>query len=421
MNDQAANAVLGDSISFAIGLVFLALIFTILSLVAGARLALGDLTAERVAEESGLLWSFDPGGRAYEAAKLLRLSTLVLLVVLASSGPAPWCGPLAGVLVGLFGIISSSLVQGLIAPRRPDRILRAAAPLLRVIDALMGPLLAPLARAYDRLSTQHRAVASQADDDLKGEQLEEVIRDAEEEGLLEPEEGELMREIVDAGDTIVREVMTPRVEIEAVSATATVDEMTNTFIRSRHSRLLVFDGTLDKVLGCLALRDLLPQISEQVLGIQARDLVRPVVHVPATKPVLELLRELQRQRLQMAVIVDEYGNTAGLLTLEDLVEVIVGDIRDEHELPDEGLRPDGKGGFLVDGLMSVEDVKQRTGLEFPAEGVETLGGLVFSQFGRLPRVGERVVVGEAVVLEVARMQGRRIATVRVVAPTAASS
>ncbi len=416
MNGVTPESMLVDEPTFVIGLIALAALYLLLSLIAGARTAMGDLTAERLAEESGLPDSFDPGSRPYEALKLLRLSLLVFLTVLGSAGPAPWCGPLAGILIGLAGIGLGSLVQIAIAPRNPTRILTASAPLLRFIDLAFGWIIAPLARTHERLYHEHRKSASELDEDVREEQIEEVIRDAEEEGLLEPEQTELVREIVDAGETVVREVMTPRVDIFGVPADADVDTLIDAFVRSRHSRLLVFEGSLDKTVGVLALRDLLPQLREENRSLAARDLMRPVLHVPANKYVLELLRELREQRQQVAVVVDEYGGTSGLVTLEDLIEEIVGDIRDEHELPEEEVRPDGKGGWLVDGLMSVDDVEQATGLEIAADGVETLGGLVFSQLGRIPRVGERVIVAGEIGLEVARMQGRRIATVRIVPP-----
>ncbi len=416
MNETVTNTVLIDVPTFVVGLVVIVALFLLLSLIAGARSAMGDLTAERLAEESGLPDSFDPGSRPYEALKLLRLTLLVIITVLGSTGPAPWCGPVTGSLIGLAGIGLGSFVQIAIAPRNPTQILTASAPLLRLVDLLLGWIIAPLARTHERLYTEHRRATSELDEEVREEQIEEVIRDAEEEGLLEPEQTELVREIVDAGETVVREVMTPRVDIFGISADADLDTLTDAFVRSRHSRLLVYENTLDKTVGVLALRDLLPQLREGNTTLSARDLMRPVPHVPANKYVLELLRELREQRQQLAVVVDEYGGTAGIVTLEDLIEEIVGDIRDEHELPEEEVRPDGKGGWLVDGLMSVDDVEQATGLEIAADGVETLGGLVFSQLGRIPRVGERVIVAGEIALEVARMQGRRIATVRIVPP-----
>ncbi|MFN7966438.1 MAG: hemolysin family protein [Acidobacteriota bacterium] len=416
MNETVNNTVLIDVPTFVVGLIVIVALFLLLSLIAGARSALGDLTAERLAEESGLPDSFDPGSRPYEALKLLRLTLLVIITVLGSAGPAPWCGPVTGSLIGLAGIGLGSFVQIAIAPRNPTQILTASAPLLRLVDLLFGWIIAPLARTHERLYTQHRRTTSELDEEVREEQIEEVIRDAEEEGLLEPEQTELVREIVDAGETVVREVMTPRVDIFGISADSDLVALTDAFVRSRHSRLLVYENTLDKTVGVLALRDLLPQLREGNTTLSARDLMRPVPHVPANKYVLELLRELREQRQQLAVVVDEYGGTAGIVTLEDLIEEIVGDIRDEHELPEEEVRTDGKGGWLVDGLMSVDDVEQATGLEIAADGVETLGGLVFSQLGRIPRVGERVTVAGEIALEVARMQGRRIATVRIVPP-----
>jgi CBS domain containing-hemolysin-like protein len=235
-----------------------------------------------------------------------------------------------------------------------------------------------------------------------------------------------MREIADVGDAVVKEVMTPRTEIDSVAADATLSEVVERFIEARHSRLPVADGSLDRVIGVVQVRDLVQhmrangqpqnsatrQISLEGATKSAREIMRPIPLVPPTKPVLELLREFQRTRQQIAMIVDEFGGTAGLVTLEDLMEEIVGEIRDEYEPPGEPVRPDGQGGLVAEGLMSVDDLSALLDLEIPDDGVDSVGGLVLSRLGRIPGVGERVQVG-SLLLEVVRMDGRRIDAVRV--------
>ena len=186
--------------------------------------------------------------------------------------------------------------------------------------------------------------------------MEELIRDSELEGLLESEQGELMREIVDTGSMVVREVMTPRTDIDAIAADQGIRELTAEFVSSRHSRLPVYEGSLDRVVGVLALRDLLPHVLRAETEMRARDVMRPVMLVPGGKKVLELLRELQHSRQQLAVVVDEYGGTAGLVTLEDLIEEIVGEIHDEHETAAQDVQPDGRGGWLVSGMLPVDEL-----------------------------------------------------------------
>jgi CBS domain containing-hemolysin-like protein len=381
-----------------------------LSLAVGARLAVGRLASERVADESGLNEPLDPGSRLWSVAALVRQVSLVGLTLVAGFAPIPGAGVPAAAAAGLLAVVFGRVAEALVAPRAPERILSAAAPLLRVIDGSFGWLVAPLVRKSEELAAEPRARGAR-DEDEREEQLEEYIRDAEEEGLLEREQSEILREIADTGDLTVREIMTPRTEIAAVEADEGLEELARTFNDSRHSRLLVYDDTLDRVVGVVAVRDLLPHLSAGEDPLRVRDLMRPVPLVPSTKKVLELMRELQQERQQMAVIVDEYGGTSGLVTLEDLVEEIVGEIRDEHET--DACRPDGRGGFIADGLLPVDDLSEALGIELAADGVDTVGGFVFSRMGRVPRVGDRVVAAPGVELEVVRMIGRRIGTIRV--------
>jgi putative hemolysin len=207
--------------------------------------------------------------------------------------------------------------------------------------------------------------------------------------------------------------MTPRVDIVAIGAEDTLEQAVARFQSSRHSRLPVHEGGLDRVVGVLPVRDLLAHLRPSGAAVTVRELMRPVPHVPATKHVLELLRELQEERQQIAVVVDEYGATAGIVSLEDLVEEIVGEIRDEHEQDEAAIRPDEQGGLLADGLTPVADLAERLGRDLQAEGVGSVGGLVFARLGRAPRLGDKVEVTPGVSLEVVRLRGRRIGAVRV--------
>ncbi len=393
------------------GLVLSGLVYLGLSLVEGARFVLGRLASERVTEETGLSTPLDPGTRSWlavETARLLALLSFALLAAGVRTGRL-----LDALLAGAGLLLAGRAVESLVAPRRPEGILRSAMPLVRTIDLLLGTLLAPLASFQERLIQEHRRERGEVDEEAREEQIEEYIRDAEEEGLLEREQGELLREIVDAGDIIVREVMTPRTEIVAVPADAPLEEVIREFIRSRHSRLPVHDGSLDKVIGVAWVRDLLPHVVAGATGKTARDLMRPVLLVPGTKKVLELLREMQAERQHLAIVIDEYGGTAGLVTLEDLVEEIVGEIHDEHERGEEEIRDLPDGTVLVDGLVPIEELEEHLGVDLPEADVETVGGLVFARLGRVPRVGDRAEILPGLELEVARMRGRRIAAVRV--------
>jgi len=390
--------------------------YLLLSLVVGARLAVGRVAAERLEEECGLPEGLDFDSRAWSAVEIVRHLALVLASVSAAFCPFPWRGFPSALIAGGLLIVAGRVCVALLASRWREGMLRRFSPLVVLLDRVVGPLVLPLARTHESLGALRRRNLAHEDEDAREEQLEEVIRDAEEEGLIEREQTALMREIVDVGDSVAREVMTPRTEIDAVGAESSLEQVLERFGESHHSRLPVYEESLDQIIGAISVRDLVPVLSGEGgarrASTLARDLMRPVPLVPGSKKVLELLRELQETRQHLAVVVDEYGGTAGLVTLEDLLEEIVGEIRDEYEPAGEEVRPDGQGGMLADGLMAIDDLAELTGVELPDEDVETIGGLVLALTGRIPRVGERVQIGR-LKLEVAGMEGRRISTVRI--------
>jgi CBS domain containing-hemolysin-like protein len=386
-----------------------ALIHVTIRVVLGARQALGRLTSARILEDAGVDRPLNPGSRLWITCEVLRATTLVAIpLLLAATRWHPVAFATGGALALILG---ARLATDLTAPRWGESLLRASARPLRVLDAVLGPLVAPLAHLWVR-TPERNGESPEMDEDEREEQIEEVIRDAEDSGLLEREQGELFREIVDLGAALVREVMTPRTDIDAIEAETTSEEAAQEFIRCLHSRLPVYEESLDRVVGVISVRDVLPFVHAGGDPVPVREIMRPVPLVPETKNALELLRELQNEQNQMAVVVDEYGGTAGLVTVEDLVEEIVGEIRDEHEVEEDEVQPDGRGGYVADGLLTVDDLEELLDVEIDSDGVDTVGGLVFSQLGRIPRVGETVSVSDDVVIEVVAMRGRRIARVR---------
>jgi CBS domain containing-hemolysin-like protein len=388
-----------------------ALLYWALTLALGARHALGRLAAARVLEERGFRQLLDPGTRIWssiELARQLAFAGVPLLALLAPERPIE-----VALVASLVAIVLARVVADIIAPWLGEAALTGLAPLLRVVGTLAGPFVAPLDLARVRLAPTTNAENGEIDEDVREEQIEEVIRDAEEGGLLEHDQGLLFREIVDLGDAVVRDVMTPRTEIAAIEAHATHEEAARVMIRTMHSRLPVYEENLDRVVGVVSVREVLPHTIAGAEPVPVRTIMRSVPLVPWTKNALELLRELQEERQQMAVVVDEYGGTAGIATIEDVVEEIVGEIRDEHEVDDEALQPDGRGGYIADGLLSVEDLEELVEREIPSEGVGTVGGLVFSTLGRIPRLGETIEIQPGLLIQVTGMRGRRIARVRI--------
>ncbi|WLT32355.1 hemolysin family protein [Geothrix sp. PMB-07] len=310
------------------------------------------------------------------------------------------------VLMGLW--LLDLLLPALLASRDPALWLTRLYPLYAPAQFLLAPLVDPLARMIDRRHAQEKA-KDDDDEETTEEAVTALLEEGEAEGIIEADDRELIRNVVSFGDTVVREVMTPRTRIVALSVTATIREAWDAFTESRHSRLPVYEGSIDQVRGVLLVKDLmqLPDGAQPPLST----LLKPPHFVPESKPVADLLRDLQRARTQLALVVDEFGGVSGLVTMEDLLEEVFGEIQDEHEASTE-LQEQTPGVWFVSGQAHVEDVAETLGVAWEREGFDTLAGLVMARLGRIPEPQESVAV-EGALLTVLRMEGTRIVQVRV--------
>ncbi len=284
-----------------------------------------------------------------------------------------------------------------------------------VMLRLLRPLVWPLLTAVLRLGPVTSPPPSDDEEEEASErEIQAYLEAGEAAGIFEAEESELLQSLVDFFDTVVREVMTPRTEMVAVPDTVSHEELLDTFASSRKSRIPVYHETIDRVVGVVHVKNL---VEAQRSGVQTplQDLMRECLVVPETKALGELLKDFQRGHQQVAIVVDEYGGTSGLVTLEDVLEEIVGDIRDEHEptaLPEwQELEP---GLYRFQGRASLELLEEVLGLELDDEDVETVGGLVFSLHGTVPEMGTEVsdpTLGLRFVVE--EVQDRRVVSVTV--------
>jgi len=245
--------------------------------------------------------------------------------------------------------------------------------------------------------------------------IRNIVNVGAEQNVLEEQEREMIHSIIQFGDTIVREVMTPRPDMVSVDVGSSARRALDLVIAEGYSKLPVVEETIDNVIGVVHDRELLIALSDGTLAqTPIRALMRPITLVPESKRVSELLREMQRGKFSLAIVVDEYGGTAGLVTMEDLLEEIVGEIRDEHdEGEEEPIRVLSPSEAAVDAGTNIEDVNARLGLHLPHEDFETIGGLTVGLFGRLPHEGEEISTDGGVRLRIDRTRGRRILSVRV--------
>jgi CBS domain containing-hemolysin-like protein len=300
------------------------------------------------------------------------------------------------------------LIPLLIVGRDPERALEILLPSFAPIANALEPLARWSARAVG--AKRNGAGVAQEAPGETNETAKAYIETAEQEGLIAGEERRLLQSIVDFGDTLVREVMTPRPDIVAIDEHATIGDLRALFREQEYSRFPVFNESLDNILGFVFVKDLVALDAAD--GRPITPLLRPAVIVPESKRVPELLKQFQRQQTQIAIVVDEYGGTAGLVTIEDLLEEIVGEIRDEYDVESEPIVDEGAGRFVFHGKVDVDEVNKRLGVHIEREGFETVGGYLMTHLGHVPAVGERVDM-DGLTLEVLEVERRRIHKVRI--------
>jgi CBS domain containing-hemolysin-like protein len=244
------------------------------------------------------------------------------------------------------------------------------------------------------------------------EEIQELMNAGEEEGLINEEENEMIRAIFALRDTVVREIMVPRTDMAYVTVDATVREVLSSIIACGHSRIPVFDGSIDNIVGLVYAKDLLKYWGMDESAVVLKNILRPPYFIPETKNLEELLHEFKKKRVHIAIVIDEYGGTSGLVTIEDLLEQIVGDIQDEYDLEEEWLVEEADGSVLVDARLPIEELEAHFGIEIEREKFDTVGGLIFHLTGRIPAVGEEVTDG-AIQLTVLEADARKISKVRI--------
>lgn len=317
---------------------------------------------------------------------------------------------LASILLTIVLFILAEVVPRSYAVQRTDRAaLLTARPVL-----FLGRVLRPLSTTLIGLSNAALLVLPgrrmPKGPFVTEDEIRHMVDVAEEEEEIEEEERELIHSIFEFGDTVVREVMVPRPDMVTVHSSAKLDEALETIIEAGYSRIPIHDGDADNIIGVLYAKDLMKRMHENKgNGKDARvgSLGRAPTFVPEQKKVADLLREMQEQRVHMAVVVDEYGGTAGLVTIEDLIEEIVGEIVDEYDQEEPLVEPIDDNSMRVDAKMPIDEVNDLFSVDLPDDEWDTVGGLVFGLTGRVPVEGESVRF-DGLLFETERVTGRRI-------------
>lgn len=321
-------------------------------------------------------------------------------------------GPLAAFVFATFLLIVVEIVSKSVAAHHADRLSLAAARPVSWLSVLLTPIIRVLS-SFTNLLLRPFGGHVQPDAPLvTEEEIQTLVRMGEEQGVLEQDEREMIHSIFAFGDTVVREVMVPRVDMICVEADDPVEALLDVVRTHGHSRIPVYHETVDQIVGLVHVKDLLSGSRDGRLAGRVRDFSRPAYFVPDTKRLDELFREMRRRKVHMAIAVDEYGGTAGLVTIEDLLEEIVGPIQDEYDKEEAPIKKLNDRVALVDGAVHLEEVNAALDIALPAGEVDSVGGFVTSLLGHVPAQGERVAY-DGVELSVERVDGHRIAQVKI--------
>ncbi len=338
------------------------------------------------------------------------LTTVLLAVLTGRSGVSLASVATLLACVSVYILVCEHYLPAVIVRKNPEAVLAALLPPFSVIARVMSPLSGGFVRLLTGTPDRQSALIIQ-DEEEQGEVAHAYLEAGEEQGLIERDERRLLQSIVDFGDTLVREVMTPRPDIVAIQEDATMGQLRALFREQEYPRFPVYQGNLDNIHGVVFVKDLLQLVDDADYGRPMTPLIRPMTFVPETKRVPELLKEFQRKQVQIAIVVDEYGGTAGLVTIEDLLEEIVGEIRDEYDVESEPVVDEGNGSYVFSAKVNFDQVRERLGVDVEPEGFETVGGYVLTRVGRVPAVGETFDL-DGLNVEVLEAERRRIHKVR---------
>ena len=365
--------------------------------------------AERTDRDDALGWYLDDPRRLFIPVRILfSIITVLATALLARVTHVDPTG-FSILVLAVIGIAVSCehFIPQLIVRRDPERVLDVLLPSFGVVARMLRPLTAALLRLGTSRRKERVVNGTGHSDPAPAEAMTPV--QAEVEAAQDGQARELLRNLADFRDTMVREVMTPRPDIIGIDQNATIEQLYALFREQQYSRIPVFNETLDNVVGFVFLKDLIMRGAPTSGPIAP--FMRQAHFVPETNRVPELLKEFQRKRLQSAIVVDEYGGTAGLVTVEDLLEEIVGEIRDEYDVEVERIIDEGGGRFVFSGSVHVEEMANLMKVSIEGQGFETVGGFLLSRLGRVPAVGEHFDL-DGLDVEILETEQRRITRVR---------
>ncbi len=324
-----------------------------------------------------------------------------------------WGELIATILLSLIVLIFCEITPKTAAVQNPERWARALVGLVRGAAWLLTPLITLLGWITSFLVRIFGGHLHRRGPFITEAELLMMVNASEEEGVLEEEEREMIHSIFELGDRPVRDIMIPRVDMITLEGEDTLEDAVNLIMQGGQSRIPVYEGTIDNIIGVLYAKDLLRHLRQGNLQGKVRDFVRPAYFVPESKKLDDLLHELQQQRIHIAIIVDEYGAVAGLVTIEDVVEEIIGDIQDEYDKEEVLYEKVSDNEYIIDAKIGIDELNELLNTKLTDQDYDTLGGFVYTQLDKIPSVGDEVRYHD-LTFTVLSAKGRRITKVKVV-------
>lgn len=369
----------------------------------------------RLMENPGRLISIVLVGNNLVNIGATALATYMAINIFGDSGPG-----IATVVMTFLVLVFGEITPKTIMSSNPEKFALKVSKTINVLGIVLHPFIRMLnvfTGVFIRLFGVENAKANLVTE----EEIRMLVNVGQEEGLLDEDEREMIDSIFEFDETVAREVMVPRIDIIGIDSEIRIDDAVELIVECGHSRIPVYDQSIDNIVGIIYAKDLLRQIMEdkQKGKPQVREMMRPAYYVPESKKVRELFAELRKSKVHMAIVLDEYGGTAGLITIEDLIEEIVGDIWDEFDIEKKQIEQLPDGSLRVDARTSIYDINECLEIELPDQDYDTISGLVFHQLGKLPLEGQELEIdGLKIIVE--KVVGRRIAKLRLLRQQAGS-
>lgn len=395
-----------------LGLAFLAaFLLSLFHIVLGAysKISLSRFLENRdKAERARILGGLEETRLAVELLRIVALLALVVYGFVAFQGA--WIRPIWLFLAALavYGVCLDLVPRLLVYVGKPA-LLKMFLPAFPAVRLIASPLLVI---SRNLLAREEQREENEEDREASDEEIETFIDEATEEGIIDKGEDELLRSVVEFGDTVVREVMTSRSSMVCIRRDATIDNLKDLIIKEKYSRIPVYKDRLDNMDGIVMAKDILEYSDEKHKLQPIEALIRPVAYVPESMPVPDLLREFQKVKQKLAIVVDEHGGVSGLVTMEDVVEEIVGEIQDEYDTEEAMILENAPLDFTVSGATEVEELEELFDVELAEDDFITVGGLITHELGRLPHKGETLAI-KGLALEVIDVDQKKVKKLRI--------